>query len=261
MTRTQGDATMASKFVWYELMTSDIKAAEAFYTKVVGWDSETWQGAMPYTIVKVGATGVAGLMNIPEEAAKMGQPPAWVGYIYSADIDKQTDAIGKAGGKIYREPTDIPDVGRFSVVTDPQGATFMLLKPNQPDQAGPAPGTPGTFGWRELYTTDWEKGFDFYSKQFGWEKGEAMDMGAMGKYQLFLINGEQAGGIMNKPAEVPVPSWGYYVNVEDINAAADRVKSAGGKVVNGPMDVPGGSKIVQCTDPQGAFFSLVQPGR
>jgi predicted enzyme related to lactoylglutathione lyase len=250
---------MASKFVWYELMTSDMKAAEAFYKSVVGWNSETWQGAMPYTMMKVGDTGVAGLMTIPEEAAKMGQPPAWVGYIYSDNVDKQADAIRKAGGKVHREPSDIPEIGRFAVMADPQGAVFMLFKPHGEERPMPAAGAPGTFGWRELYTTDWEKGFDFYSRQFGWEKDQAMDMGAMGTYQLFKINGEQAGGIMNKPAEVPVPSWGYYINVKEINAAADRVKSAGGKVVHGPMDVPGGSKIVQCTDPQGAFFSLVAP--
>jgi len=251
---------MASRFVWYELMTSDLKAAEAFYKKVVGWNTETWAGDFPYVVTKVGEERVAGLMNIPEEATKMGQPPAWVGYIYSPDTDKQAEAIRKAGGKVHREPSDIPDVGRFAVVADPQGAMFMLLTPKGEERPQPVAGTPGTFGWRELYTTDWEKGFDFYSRQFGWEKGDAMDMGAMGKYQLFLINGEQAGGIMNKPPEVPVPSWGYYINVKEINAGADLVKSAGGKVLNGPMDVPGGSKIVQCADPQGAFFSLVAPG-
>jgi len=248
---------MASKFVWYELMTNDLNAAEAFYKKVVGWDSETFSGAMPYTVVKAGDTRVAGLMTIPDEAAKMGQPPAWVGYIYAADVDKQTDAIRKAGGKVYREPTDIPEVGRFSVVTDPQGATFMLFKPKGEERPQPAAGTPGTIGWRELYTTDWEKGFAFYSSQFGWEKGEAMDMGDMGTYQLFLINGEQAGGIMKKPEQVPVPAWLYYFNVDDINAASDRVKSAGGKVVFGPMQVPGGSWISQCQDPQGAMFAVV----
>jgi uncharacterized protein len=251
---------MASNFIWYELMTNDVKAAEAFYKKVVGWTTEAWPGDHPYVIVKVGDMGVGGLMPLPEEAAKMGQPPAWVGYIHSADVDKQVKDIVKAGGKVHRESADIPEVGRFAVVADPQGATFMLLKPEGEDRPQPTGFTPGRVGWRELYTSDWEKGFDFYAKQFGWERGEAMDMGAMGKYQLFNINGEQAGGIMNKPAEIPMPMWGYYFNVEQIDAAAERVKSAGGKVVNGPMEVPGGSRIVQCMDPQGAFFSLVAPG-
>lgn len=250
---------MASKFIWYELMTSDLKAAEAFYSKAIGWKAEGWPGAMPYTIVKAGDTPVAGLMTIPEEAAAMGQPPAWVGYIFCADVDRQVGSIRKAGGLVHREPADIPQVGRFAVVADPQGAVFMLLKPEGAEQAMPAAATPGTIGWRELYSTDWKKGFEFYAGQFGWTKGEAMDMGAMGTYQLFLIDGEQSGGMMNKPPEVPVPAWLYYFTVDDINAGSERVKAAGGKVLFGPMEVPGGGWISQCQDPQGAMFAIMTP--
>jgi uncharacterized protein len=251
---------MASNFIWYELMTTDLKAAEDFYKTVVGWTSETWPGDFPYVLMKVGDIAAAGLMTIPEEAARMGQPPAWVGYIYAADVDKATESVKKAGGAVHREPTDIPEVGRFSVVADPQGAVFMLMTPKGPDQPRLTGFTPGRIGWHELYTTDWEKGFDFYSSQFGWEKDQAMDMGEMGIYQLFKIDGQQAGGMMNKPPQVPVPNWLYYFNVDDINAASERVKSAGGQVMFGPMQVPGGSWISQCQDPQGAVFAIVAQG-
>ena len=249
---------MASNFVWYELMTSDLKAAEAFYKDVVGWAPESWPGDFPYVLMKVGDRGVAGLMTIPEEARAMGQPPAWVGYIYAKDADAATEAIRKAGGTVHREPSDIPEVGRFSVVSDPQGAMFMLLSPKGPDQAPLPAGTPGTIGWRELYAADGKTAFDFYASQFGWEKDQAMDMGEMGVYQVFKINGEQAGGMMTRPPQVPVPSWLYYFNVDDINAAAERVKKGGGNVLMGPMEVPGGSWIIQATDPQGAVFALVK---
>ena len=129
---------MASKFIWYELMTSDLPAAEKFYKTVVGWNTEDFGGGdIPYKIVKAGETGVGGLMNVPEEAAKMGAKPAWMGYIHAADVDAKTDSIKKAGGKVHRAPEDIPGVGRFSVVADPQGATFMLLAAARP---GPAAG-------------------------------------------------------------------------------------------------------------------------
>lgn len=251
---------MASNFIWYELMTTDMKAAEAFYKKVVGWDSESWPGDFPYVIMKVGEIGAAGLMPLPEEAAQMGQPPAWVGYIHAEDVDKATESVRSAGGSVHREPTDIPEVGRFSVVADPQGAVFMLMTPKGPDQPRLTGFTPGRIGWHELYALDWEKAFDFYSKQFGWEKDQSMDMGEMGTYQLFSIDGQQAGGMMNKTKEMPVPAWGYYFNVDEINAAVDRVKSGGGKVLNGPMQVPGGSWIAQCVDPQGAYFSIMAEG-
>jgi predicted enzyme related to lactoylglutathione lyase len=88
-----------------------------------------------------------------------------------------------------------------------------------------------------------------------------MDMGPMGKYQIFTTRTGQAGGMFTKPAQEPQPYWLYYFNVEAIDAAADRVKSAGGQVVNGPMEVPGGAWIINGIDPQGAMFALVAPKR
>ena len=249
----------AKSFFWYELMSTDPKAAEAFYTDVVGWTSQPWgaPGAEPYIVMNAGERGVGGIMNIPESAT--GMPPAWVGYIHTDDTDKATEALEKAGGRVHRQPSDIPEVGRFSVVADPQGAIFMFLQPNGPDQPPVPAGTPGHVGWHELYTTDWQAALDFYSGQFGWTKDQSMDMSEMGTYQLFAAGGEAIGGMMNKPPQIPVPVWLFYFNVPDINAAAERVKNGGGQVLMGPMEVPGGSWIVQCQDPQGAYFALAAP--
>jgi predicted enzyme related to lactoylglutathione lyase len=245
-------------------MTTDMDAAEAFYTKVVGWGAEPFNGGsgMPrYTVMKVGDRGVGGVMTLPEEAAKMGMPPAWVGYIHADDTDTATASVKKAGGKVHREPSDIPGVGRFSVVADPQGAVFMLLQPNGPDQPPVAMGTPGHIGWRELMATDWQSALDFYSGQFGWKKDNSIDMGEMGIYQLFAVNGEQNGGMMNRPPNMPSPAWQFYFNVPAIDAAAKRVTDGGGTIIFGPMEVPGGQWAMNCVDPQGAHFGLVAPVR
>ena len=98
----------------------------------------------------------------------------------------------------------------------------------------------------------------FYEELFGWQPGEAMDMGEMGKYHVFNRGARMMGGMMNKPpamAQVP-PNWGIYFMVPDINAAVERVKANGGQILNGPIQVPGGSWIVNALDPQGAAFSL-----
>jgi len=79
----------------------------------------------------------------------------------------------------------------------------------------------------------------------------------MGTYQIFSIGGAAAGGMFNKPPMVPVTFWLYYINVGDFDAAVERLKAGGGSIVNGPMEVPGGSWIVQAKDPQGAMFALV----
>src|SRR5690606_29828871 len=146
------DNIMASGFFWYELMTTDVPAAENFYRKVVGWTAEPFGDAgTGYTVFSAGEQAVAGLMLLPEEAQAMGTPPCWMGYIHAGDTDAATASLQKAGGTVHREPSDIPEVGRFSVVADPQGAAFMLMTPNGPDQPPAPPATPGHVGWHELY--------------------------------------------------------------------------------------------------------------
>ncbi len=255
-------ATPQGTFVWYELMTSDAEAARAFYEKVVGWNIvDSGLPGMQYLIANVGDRGVAGLMNFPPEA--QGTPPGWIGYIAVDDVDAMAQRVQEAGGAIHRPPADIPGVGRFSVVMDPQGAVFMLFKGAGDPQPDVPPGTPGGIGWHELHSSDWEAGSAFYEKLFGWTKSRAVDMGEMGVYQVFGIAGVDAGGMMNnQPAAPPIPPhWSYYFNVDGIDAAVARVAEAGGKLMHGPHQVPGGTWIAIGTDPQGAWFALTSPGR
>ena len=253
----------ACPFVWYELMTSDAAAAEAFYRDAIGW--QTADAGMPdmrYTILSAGTTGVAGLMALPADAAARGVPPNWTGYIGVADVDAMAVRVREAGGAVHHPPEDIPGVGRVAVVADPGGAVFCLFKGNSDEQPPqPSAGTPGTIGWHELYASDLEAAWVFYSTLFGWTKGEAIDMGEMGVYQLFGAGGDSIGGMMKCPPQVPQACWLYYVNVDAIDAATGRVTAARGSIVSGPMQVPGGSWIAQCTDPQGAMFAMVAPQR
>lgn len=251
-------AKTPNPFVWYELMTTDMDAAAAFYRDVVGWRPQSMdQPDMRYTIMNAGDKMVTGVMPLPAEAREAGARPGWVGYIGVEDIDAATDGVRQAGGKVHREPADIPGIGRFSVVADPQGAIFMLFQPSGGENEPPPPMTPGSVGWRELYAADGSKAFDFYAGQFGWTKADAMDMGPMGTYQLFAAGGDPIGGMMTKPAEMPFPAWLYYFAVADIDAATARITEKGGQILNGPMEVPGGAWIVQALDPQGAMFALV----
>jgi uncharacterized protein len=252
-------ATSKSPFVWYELMTTDVKAAKEFYTKVVGWDTEAF--GEDYTIFKAPDGGIGGLMTLPEEAKKMGAPTHWMGYVAVDDVDASTDKAKSLGGQVHVAPQDIPQVGRFSVVTDPQGASFALFKPQAMEggnASDPLDGMkkPGRVGWHELYAADGSSVFDFYSKLLGWEKGTSMDMGPSGTYQIFNIGETQVGGMMTKPKEMPMPAWSYYFNVGNIDDATTRLKDGGGQVINGPMEVPGGGWITMGTDPQGGFFAL-----
>ena len=251
-------ANSPNPFVWYELMTTDADATKAFYGAVIGWDAQEWGGSeFRYIIMSAGEKMVAGVMPMPEEVSAAGGRPGWLGYIGTDNVDAATQRVSEAGGFIHRAPADIPDVGRFSVVADPQGAVFMLFTPLGGDNAPAPAGTPGHVGWRELYAADWPSAFAFYAAQFGWAKGEAVDMGPMGTYQLFAAGGDPIGGMMNKPEGIPAPVWQFYFNVPEADAAIARVTANGGRVLNGPLQVPGGSWIAQCMDPQGATFAVI----
>ncbi len=244
---------MDGQFFWYDLMTSNMDGARRFYAAVLGWAAQ--DSGVPgadYTVFTVGGVGALGLMPVPKEMA--GAPPFWLGYVHVEDVDAAAARIEKLGGKMMRPPRDVPGVIRFCPVTDPQGGGFMIAKPVPPQ--GPK-ALPNVVGWRELYAVDAAAAFDFYAKAFGWTKGDAMDMGPMGTYQLFKTGGAEAvGGMMNKQPAMPRPYWGFYFTVDAIDAAAKRVTENGGRILHGPMQVPGGDWIVQCADPQGALFSL-----
>lgn len=250
------------KFIWYELLTTDMPAAIAFYKKVVGWGAHEASGDKNgYTLFTAGDVEVAGAM--PQPAGASGPPPAWLGYVAVDDVDVYAAAVKEAGGTVHHAPMDIPDVGRIAIVADPHGAVFGLAKFSIPSLVphNVGPEAIGYTGWRELMAGDLDTEFAFYAGLFRWTKAEAHDMGPMGVYQLFALGGGEAmGGMMTKPPQMPAPPhWGYYFQVDGINAAIGRINEAGGKVVNGPMQVPGGLWVVQGQDPQGAYFALVSP--
>jgi predicted enzyme related to lactoylglutathione lyase len=248
------------RFVWYELLTTDPEAAEAYYTSVIGWGTLPMPGPDgPYILFTDGETPVCGLMKQPEPAKKRGAPPTWLGYVLADDVDATTREAKQLGATVYVEPRDIPEVARFSVFADPQNAVIGTMSwsiPPQKDAAG-VPAAPGRVGWHELLTTDFEKAYDFYRALFGWQKAETLDVSDVGPYQVFAGGDRPVGGMFNKPAAVPLTFWLYYFNVADFDAAVERVKAFGGEIATGPMEVPGGGWIVHARDPQGALFALV----
>jgi predicted enzyme related to lactoylglutathione lyase len=244
-------------FVWYEHLTKDPAAAIAFYGDVIGWKTQPFP-MNPEYVIWMGSQGpLGGVMKLPEEAAKMGAPPHWAGHVQVADVDATAALTKSLGGRVYKEPMDIPTVGRFAVIADPQGAVIMIFKPNSAMTLHDG-SKEGEICWRELLTSDSAAAFTFYAQVFGWEMVQEMDMGAMGTYRIFGIEGKRMGGMMTIPKGAPMPpAWLYYTETADLEAAIGRATKNGAKVLNGPMPVPGGS-IAKMMDPQGAAFALHQ---
>ncbi|MFQ5888827.1 MAG: VOC family protein [Gemmatimonadota bacterium] len=250
----------AGDFVWFDLLTTDPEAARDFYTQVIGWGTQLWDGipGQPYTMWTAGETPLGGIHPLPKEATAAGAPPHWLAYISTPDVDATVAQATELGAELKVPPTDIPTVGRFAVLADPQGAVFAVFTPSGDSPGREGPPKIGEFSWHELATTDHEAALGFYSALFGWEKTDAMEMGEVGIYQMYGRGGDAPlGGMFNKTADMPgPPCWLYYAMVEDVARVAEKVKELGGQVLNGPMEVPGGDFIAQCMDPQGAVFAI-----
>lgn len=249
------DASIRGRFSWHELMTTDPPAAVDFYSKVVGWGTAPYEGAgQPYTMWMAGETPIGGVMDLPEPARAMGAPPHWMGYVGTPDIHGTIKQATGLGGNTVVPPFPVPTVGHLAVITDPQGAMISLLQPES--DMPETPQVQGHMSWCELMTPDPGAALSFYSDLFGWETMTEMDMGPAGTYFIFGRNGGMLGGVYKPQEQQGPPAWLYYALVDSADAAVERAKAAGGQVVHGPMEVPGGDRVAVCMDPQGAMFAV-----
>ena len=248
------NADPRGKFVWHELLSADAAAATAFYTKVVAWKSQPWEQDASYSMWVAKNGPVGGLASL--DGAKV---PHWLPYIAVDDLAGTVQSAKGLGGRVLKDKTDLPNGGSYAVLADPQGAEFAVYKAGAPHPASPAAGA-GDFTWHELATSDAKAAMDFYTKLVGWQVGPVHDMGPGGNYHLFLHEGNQYGGIFASTTGGG-PSWLCYIGVEDAGKAVAAAKSAGGRVLNGPMEVPGGSWVAQVLDPEGAPFAVHEPAR
>lgn len=254
---------MHGQFVWYDLMTTDVAAAKRFYPPLTGWSSQLFDKSspqQPYTLWMHEGAPIGGVTELTTEQRARGNPPAWMPSVSVNNVDSTARQAQSLGGKVHAGPMDIPDTGRYAVLQDPQGATFAIFTSKNPMEGFDGTTKVGRFSWMELMTTDYKRAFDFYRQLFGWEKTSEMDMGGGNMYFMYGMKGKPFGGMHNRPpnmANVP-PNWLCYVFVKDAKASANAITRAGGKIMSGPMDVPGG-EIAIAVDPQGAAFAVHSP--
>lgn len=245
------DKSVRGRFVWHELITPDTEGAHAFYSKALGWKTQAWERDPSYTMFLTSGGPLGGTWGRPSEAAR------WLPYIGTDHIEGTVDQARSLGARVLKDVTEMPNGGKYALLEDPQGAAFgVYVSPHEPALEGTA--KLGEYSWHELATDDYRAAFEFYSALFGWEEAGQHDMGApLGVYFMFGRGGQAIGGMFKKMPEMPGgPSWLGYVRVKDVNQTIKKATSAGGTLVTGPMEVPGGDLIAQFTDPQGAVFAV-----
>ena len=242
-------------FVWHEVGTTDLRAGEDFYAKVAGWKAESWSQNPSYKLFVARREAKAGLYLITETVNAVPTPPSWLSYIGTPDVDATVRQAVELGGKVIVSAYNVPSVGRMAHLQDPQGAAFAVSSQEQRSRYKDP--QLGDFSWHELLTSNQQTAFDFYSKLFGWEKMESMDMGPQGMYQIFGAGGHQFGGMFH-PGGMPPggPLWIPYVMVVDARRTAELAKGNGATIAHGPSEVPGGDWVFTGIDPQGAMFAV-----
>jgi predicted enzyme related to lactoylglutathione lyase len=265
--RPEQRANSDSGFIWYELITPDPAGAKAFYDAVVGWNIDG-ESNFPNGYRMIGRSdgkAAGGLLPLTDEMQRHGARPTWLGYLYVEDVDASVRAIEEDGGKTFMPPFDIPDIGRVAMVADPQGAPFYIMKPappeDQPDGQSDvfSPTEVERCAWNELCTTNLEAARRFYPNHFGWKLGDVMPMGPMGDYQFIEQGGRMIGAMFAPPGRPP--AWRFCFRVENLERSIEAVNSGGGEILFGPTEVPGGGRIIQANDPQGAFFMIIEGGQ
>jgi hypothetical protein len=248
--------------IWYELLTPDHDASKKFYDHVIGWTiGGKPEGPMDYRMVATsGGDFVGGVMQLTPEMTAGGGKPTWLFYIGVADVDASFEKVKANGGGVMLEPFDIPGAGRAAMVTDPQGNPFYIMRGSSPENSTAFERTGmGKCNWNELNTPDQADANKFYADTFGWAYPDKMSMGAMGDYIFIDAAGQTIGATMTiQPGDSP--GWRFYFRTPDIEDTAKKVGEAGGTVLAGPMDVPGGDRIIVAKDAHGVLFGAVGPG-
>jgi predicted enzyme related to lactoylglutathione lyase len=247
--------------IWYEYLARDADEAQAFYAEVNGWrvDASGMPGLDYRILTAPDGSNIGGLMALPAGAPMR---PGWIGYFGVDDVDAAVARVEAEGGRIHMPATTMEGIGRMAMIADPQGAVFYVMRGasnmestsfRQSHNAAP-----GHVVWNELVTADQDASMAFYGGLFGWRHEGSMPMGPLGDYKFVHAGPICLGASMNAPPG-ETSGWRFYVLVTDIDAAAARVTRAGGSVLRGPDQIPGGDYSLVAEDPFGACFGLVGP--
>ena len=246
--------SLPGKFVWFDLLSKDRAASEAFYKGLFGWTFESRPGReMPFDVIKANGVPIGGILDMTARKAELPES-MWLAYISVADVDAAAAAFRSNNGKVLKEPHDVTKVARAAAVVDPQGALLGLVhlaKGDPPD----APAAEGTFLWTEYVAQDAETAMVFYRDTLGYE-AKKMDAGVDIPYWVLTKGGVNRAGLYKTPWKEVKSNWLPYVRVADASAAAAKAVALGGRVVFEPRENVRNGSLAIVIDPTGAPLAL-----
>ncbi len=241
------------KFVWRDLMTDDISLVKKFYSELFGWTYlDVGHSDNDYTVVLHEGKPIAGMFTLRnvEEKSRYSQ---WISYLSVTDINQAVNYTKASGGKIYRDPFDLPNRGKVAFVFDPQSSVLAYVKSSSGDPKDVDPIYNEWF-WTELWTNDVEISVKFYTELFGYNY-KKFDTKAENKYHVLEKENRPRAGVIKIPFENVKPHWMPYIAVKDPSEIVKRVEQLGGTVYLSTEGIAGSNAAV-IADPSGAVFTV-----
>ena len=246
ITASPTDEYHPGKFVWHDLLTSDVESAKVFYGTLFGWSFEQ-QGR--YAEITNQGRKVGGILEVKDKDGSEAEA-IWLGYLSVADVDKSTDFIRAQGGTVLKGPIDMERRGRGVLVSDPQGAQFLLLHAAGGDPADTIPAI-GDWLWNEIWTNTPEATTSFYQTLGGYEAlGQGKD------YQILKRDNEWRAGVRHLFDNQLNVRWVPSVRVDDLAAIVDKVEGLGGVVWVRPDEAPSNGDTALISDSTGALLMV-----
>jgi len=241
------------KFVWRDLMTHDIPAVKKFYSELFGWTYlDIGESDNDYTVVLHDGKPIAGMFKLREVDPTQNYSQ-WISYLSVADMNQAVNYIKASGGKIYRDPFELPNRGTISFVFDSQNAILSLVKSSSGDPADQDPVYNEWF-WTELWTNDVQNSVKFYTELFGYNQ-RTFDTRAENQYHVLENENRPRAGIIKIPFENVKPHWMPYIAVKDPSEIVKKVERLGGTVYLGTEGIAGNNAAI-IADPSGAVFTV-----
>ena len=251
----------AGEFSWVDLATTDVDGAKSFYEDLLGIEVQPAPSdpeETGYGFFMKGGKMVAGIGPVHSDE----EHSAWSSYIRVEDADATADKATEAGGSVFFGPADLPnDSGRVAMLRDPSQA-FIGVVEQKRHPGAQVVNEAGTWNWTNLLTRDVDAAQDFYGKVFGWSA--VQPQGAPDFIWSWQLDGQRwpegIAGLMRMGTDMPAEApdyWQVYLVVENADEAIEKTKSAGGRLVFGPQEIPSG-RMATLFDPQGAAFSIIE---
>lgn len=240
------------RWVWHEVMSSDMTKAEAFYKDLFDWTGEAIDlgEAGPYTMFKAGELPVVGI-----GPSQGGAPSHWLSYLDVGDLDEAMAKVPDLGGEILAPAFEIPNIGRAGIVKDSVGAAVALFEGAGEEEQRDSSAAPAMYSvcWTEHMTRDPDKAVAFYSALVGWTAEDmAPDM------KVFKREGTMVSSVRTLPDEAQdVPShWMNYLLVPEVDVHQAKAEELGATILKGDTEIPNMGRFALIQDPAGAVFCL-----